>query len=144
MFILVRLIQHVSSIIMLVVRRTDYTKNCLWSMPCCVGCSRVDLGHELCALFGRWYTTVLRDSNPQSHQAIGRRPTPQTGLQLGSVVHNVYLQLLSRTRHGFYFSLLWRNFTINPDCTRLLRSNYQVLSLIHTSQYVLTYIYIYI
>ena len=26
-------------------------------MPCCVGCSRVDLGHELCAPFVRWYTT---------------------------------------------------------------------------------------
>jgi len=33
MFILVRLTQHVSSIIMLIVRRTDYTKNCTWWMP---------------------------------------------------------------------------------------------------------------
>ena len=27
-------------------------------MPCCVGCSRVDLGHELCALCERWYTII--------------------------------------------------------------------------------------
>jgi hypothetical protein len=26
-------------------------------MPCCVGCSRVELGHELCALCESWYTT---------------------------------------------------------------------------------------
>jgi len=41
MFILVSLTEHVSGIIMLIVRRTDYTKNCIWWMPCCVGCSRV-------------------------------------------------------------------------------------------------------
>ena len=35
MFILIRLIQHISSIIMLIVRRTDYIKNCMWCMPCC-------------------------------------------------------------------------------------------------------------
>jgi len=34
MFILVRLTQHVLSIIMLIIRRTDYTKkNCMWWMP---------------------------------------------------------------------------------------------------------------
>jgi len=60
MFILVRLTQHVSSIIMLIVRRTDSTKNCVCWMPCCVGCSRVDLGQELCALFERWYATHIR------------------------------------------------------------------------------------
>jgi hypothetical protein len=26
-------------------------------IPCCVGCSRVELGHELCALCKGWYTT---------------------------------------------------------------------------------------
>jgi len=27
-------------------------------MPGCVGCSRVELGHELCALFERWYKVI--------------------------------------------------------------------------------------
>ena len=40
MFILIRLTQHVSGIIMPIVRRTDYVKNCMWSMTGCVGCSR--------------------------------------------------------------------------------------------------------
>ena len=31
-------------------------KNCVWCMPCCVGCSRVELGHELCALCESCYT----------------------------------------------------------------------------------------
>jgi len=50
MFILIRLTQHVSGIIMPIVRRTYYVNNCMWSMPGCVGCSRAGLGHELCAL----------------------------------------------------------------------------------------------
>ena len=50
MFILIRLIQHVSGIIMPIVSRTDYVNNCMWSMPGCVGCSRAELGQELCAL----------------------------------------------------------------------------------------------
>ena len=50
MFILIRLTQHVSGIIMPIIRRTDYVYNCIWSMPGCVGCSRAELGHELCAL----------------------------------------------------------------------------------------------
>ena len=33
MFILIRLTQHVSGIIMPIVRRTDYVNNCMWSMP---------------------------------------------------------------------------------------------------------------
>ena len=43
--------------------RSEYGLCELWEgvsskkyVPCCVGCSRVDLGHELCALFERWYT----------------------------------------------------------------------------------------
>ena len=48
MLILIRLTQRVSSIIMLIVRRTDCIKNWVWCMPCCVGCSRVQLGQELC------------------------------------------------------------------------------------------------
>jgi hypothetical protein len=56
MFILIRLTQHVSDIIMPIVRRTDYTKNCVWCMPGCVGCSPAELGHELCALCEIWYT----------------------------------------------------------------------------------------
>ena len=36
-------------IIMPIIRRTDYVNNCMWSMPGCVGCSRAELGHELCA-----------------------------------------------------------------------------------------------
>ena len=56
MFILIRLNQHVSGIIMPIIRRTDYVNNCMWSMPGCVGCSRAELGHELCALCGSWYT----------------------------------------------------------------------------------------
>ena len=58
MFILVRLTQHVSGIIMPIVRRTDYVNNCMWSMPGCAGSSRAELGHELCALCESWYTTV--------------------------------------------------------------------------------------
>jgi len=50
MFILIRLTQHVSGIIMPIIRRTDYVNNCTWSMPGCVGRSRAELGHELCAL----------------------------------------------------------------------------------------------
>ena len=50
MFILIRLTQHVSGIIMPIVRRTDYVNNCMWIMPGCVGSSRAELGHELCAL----------------------------------------------------------------------------------------------
>jgi len=49
MFILIRLPQHVSGIIMPIIRRTDYVNNCTWSMPGCVGYSRAELGHELCA-----------------------------------------------------------------------------------------------
>ena len=56
MFILIRLIQHVSDIIMAIIRRTDYVNNCMWSMPGCVGCSRAGLEHELCALCESWYT----------------------------------------------------------------------------------------
>ena len=59
MFILIRLIQYVSGIIMPIVRRTDYVNNCMWSMSGCVGCSRAELGHELCALCESWYTTVV-------------------------------------------------------------------------------------
>ena len=40
MFILIRLTQHVSGIIMPIVRRTDYVNSCMWSMPGCAGCSR--------------------------------------------------------------------------------------------------------
>jgi len=29
----------------------------MWSMPGCVGCSRAELGHELCALCESWYTS---------------------------------------------------------------------------------------
>ena len=39
MFMLIRLTQHVSGIIMPIVTRTDYVNNCMWSMPGCVGCS---------------------------------------------------------------------------------------------------------
>ena len=56
MFILIRLTQHVSGIIMPIVRRTVYVNDCMWSMPGCVGCSRAELGHELCALCESWYT----------------------------------------------------------------------------------------
>ena len=56
MFILFRLTQHFSCIIMPVVIGTDYVNNCMWSMPGCVGCSRAELGHELCALCESWYT----------------------------------------------------------------------------------------
>ena len=56
MFILIRLTQRVSSIVMPIVRRTDYVNTCMWSMSGCVGCSRVELGHELCALCEGWYT----------------------------------------------------------------------------------------
>ena len=59
MFILITLTQHVSGIIMPIIRRTDYVNNCLWSMPGCVGCSRAELGHELCALCESWYTTAV-------------------------------------------------------------------------------------
>ena len=59
MIILIRLTQHVSGIIMPIVRRTDFVNNCMWSMPGCVGCSRAELGHELCALCESWYTTQL-------------------------------------------------------------------------------------
>ena len=50
-FILIRLTQHVSGIIMPIIRRTDYVNNCMWSMPGCVGSSRAELGHEQCALY---------------------------------------------------------------------------------------------
>jgi len=33
MFILIRLTQHVSGIIMPIIRRTDDVNNCMWSMP---------------------------------------------------------------------------------------------------------------
>ena len=56
MFILIRLTLHVLGIIMPIVMRTDYVNNCTWSMPGCVGCSRAELGHELCALYESWYT----------------------------------------------------------------------------------------
>jgi len=44
MFILIRLTQHFSGIIMPIVRRRDYLKNCMWRMPGCVGCSRAEFG----------------------------------------------------------------------------------------------------
>ena len=57
MFILIRLNEHVSSIIMPIVRRTDYVNNCMWSMPGCVGCSRADCVH--CVKIGtRLYTNL--------------------------------------------------------------------------------------
>jgi len=56
MFILTRLTQHVSGIIMPIIWKTDYVNNCMWSMPGCAGCSRAELGHELCALCESWYT----------------------------------------------------------------------------------------
>ena len=57
MFILIRLTEHVSGIIMPIIRRTDYVNNCMWSMSGCAGCSRAELGHELCAMCESWYTT---------------------------------------------------------------------------------------
>ena len=54
MFILIRLTQHVSGIIMPIIRRTDYVNNCTWSMPGCVGSSHAKLGHEPCALYESW------------------------------------------------------------------------------------------
>ena len=57
MFILIRLTQHVSGIIMPIIRRTDYVNNCMWSMPGCVAAVVQSLGHELCALCESWYTT---------------------------------------------------------------------------------------
>ena len=56
MFILIRLTQHVSGIIMPIIRRTDYVNNCMWNMPGCVGSSRAELGHEQSALCESWYT----------------------------------------------------------------------------------------
>jgi hypothetical protein len=54
MFILIRLNQHVSGIIMPIVRRTDYVKKTACGLGLfCVGCSRAHLGHELCALCER-------------------------------------------------------------------------------------------
>jgi len=58
MFIFIKLTQHVSGIIMTIIRRADYVNNCMWNMPGCVGCSRADLGHELCALCESWYPTL--------------------------------------------------------------------------------------
>ena len=55
MFILIRLTQHVSGIIMPIVRRRDYVNKCMWSMTGCVDCSRAELGNELCALCESWY-----------------------------------------------------------------------------------------
>jgi len=44
--------------------RSEYRLCELWEgvssekyVPCCVGCSRVELGHELCALCESWYMT---------------------------------------------------------------------------------------
>ena len=65
MFILIRLTQHVSGIIMPIIRRTDYVNNCMWSIPSCIGCSRAELGHELCALCEGWYTTDARSHEPK-------------------------------------------------------------------------------
>ena len=59
MFILIRLTQQFSGIIMPIVRRTDDVNNCMWSMPGCVGCSRVELGHELCALCESTFTHAV-------------------------------------------------------------------------------------
>ena len=47
-------------------------------MPCCVGCSRVDLGHELCAPFVRWYTilqTVHTAHKMAAHRYLTNRMT---------------------------------------------------------------------
>ena len=72
MFILIRLTQHVSVIIMPIIRRTDYVNNCMWSMPGCVGCSRAELGHELCALC----ETRIRVLYQLSHSAHSSCPNP--------------------------------------------------------------------
>ena len=61
MFILIRLTQHVSGVIMPIIRRTDYVNNCMWSMPGCVGSSRLELGHKQCALYENWYTNNARN-----------------------------------------------------------------------------------
>ena len=58
MFILIRLTQNVSGIIMPIISRTDYVNNCMWSMPGCAGCSRAELGRDLCALCESWYTRL--------------------------------------------------------------------------------------
>ena len=47
MFILIGLTQHVSGIIMPIIRRTDYVNNCMWSMPGCVGCTVRKLVYQL-------------------------------------------------------------------------------------------------
>ena len=61
MFILIRLTQHVSGIIMPIIRRTDCVNNCMWSMPGCVGSSRAELGHEQSALYAVVYTVCAPD-----------------------------------------------------------------------------------
>jgi len=41
MFILIRLNQHVSDIIMPIIRRTDYVNNCMWIIPTFTKCTQL-------------------------------------------------------------------------------------------------------
>jgi len=59
MFILIRLTQHVSGIIMPIIRRTNYVNDCMWSMPGCVGCSRAEFGtRAVCSVWKLVYNLL--------------------------------------------------------------------------------------
>ena len=84
MFILIRLTQPISGIIMPIVRRTDSVNNCMWNMSGCVGCSHAELGHELCALCESWYktqicTTVANTTRHISHAVVYIVCSPDDG-----------------------------------------------------------------
>jgi len=68
MFILIRLIQHVSGIIVPIIRRTDYVNNCMWSMPGCVGCSGAEYEtRAVCTLSYANFHTVHTARVPTLH-----------------------------------------------------------------------------
>ena len=61
MFILIRLTEHVSGIIIPIIRSTDYVNNCMWSMPGCVGCSSAgwDTSNVHCVKVGILFIIII-------------------------------------------------------------------------------------
>jgi hypothetical protein len=76
-------------------------------MPCCVGCSRAELGHELCALCESWYTTVVGvlapdTSNQNSRPYHGFKKSQLCTLNFFYLARNLNI---IRRQIKFYFKL---------------------------------------
>jgi hypothetical protein len=124
MFILIRLTQHVSGIIMPIVGRTGYIKTWVWCMPCCVGCSRVELGHELCALCDiKTWVWCMPCCVGCSRVELGHELCALCITQCTQLVSQLYTTAANPTRHTthpvfFYYTVHTARVPSLHDCSQ--------------------------